>query len=71
MNTKNIVKETTWYKSLSNLSCIDPVITNSSSSFQHNINQLTEFSKNGLTVLKQTFQRSLLNELVYRDCKYF
>ena len=57
MNTKNIVKETTWYKSLSNLSCIDPVITNSSSSFQHNINQLTEFSKNGYNCFKTNFSK--------------
>ena len=35
MNAKNIVKEPTCYKSLSNPSCIDLVITNSSSSFQN------------------------------------
>ena len=35
MNTKNIVKELTCFKSLSNPSCIDLVITNSFSNFQN------------------------------------
>ena len=74
MNAKNIVKETTCYKSLSNPSFIDLVITNSSSSFQ-NTNAistgLSDFHKMVITVLKQTFQRSSPNELVYRDYKNF
>ena len=35
MNAKNIVKEPACFKSLSNPSCIDPVIINSSSNFQN------------------------------------
>ena len=35
MNAKNIVKEPTCYKSLSNPSCIDLAINNSSSGFQN------------------------------------
>ena len=62
MNAKNIVKETTCYKSLSNPSFIDLVITNSSSSFQ-NTNAistgLSDFHKMVITVLKQIFQRSI------------
>ena len=58
MNAKNVVKEPTCYKSLSNQSCIDLVITNSSSSFR-NIKAistgLSDFHKMVITVLKQTF----------------
>ena len=63
MNAKNIVKEPTCYKSLSNPSCIDLVITNSSSSFQNTKTisiGLSNFCKMAITVLKQTFQRSSL-----------
>ena len=74
MNAKNIVKEPTCYKSLSNPSCIDLVITNSSSSFQNTkaiSTGLSDFRKMVITVLKQTFQRSSPKELVYRDYKNF
>ena len=60
MNAKNIVKEPTCYKSLSNPSCIDLVITNSSSSFQNTktiSKGLSDFHKMVLTVLKQTFRK--------------
>ena len=59
MNAKNIVKEPTCYKSLSNPSCIGLVITNSSSSFQNTktiSTGLSDFHKMVITVLKQTFQ---------------
>ena len=74
MNAKNIVKEPTCCKSLSNASCIDLVITNSSSSFQNTkaiSTGLSDFHKMVITVLKQTFQRSSPKELVYRDYKNF
>ena len=70
----NIVTEPTCYKSLSNPSCTDPVITNSSSSFQITKTisiGLLDFQKIVITVLKQTFQKSSPRELVYRDCKNF
>ena len=60
MNAKNIVKEPTCYKSLSNPSCIDLVITNSSSSFQNTktiSKGLSDFHKMVLTALKQTFRK--------------
>ena len=62
MNAKNIVKEPTCYKSLSNPSCIDLVITNSSSSFQNTkaiSTGLSDFHKMVITVLKQISQRSI------------
>ena len=61
-------------KSLSNPSCIDFVIINSSSSFQitKTISAgLSDFQKMVITVLKQTFQRSSPKELVYKDYKNF
>ena len=55
MNAKNIAKEPTCYKSLSNPNCIDLVITNSSSSFQNTktiSRGLSDFHKMVITVLK-------------------
>ena len=72
MNAKNIVKEPTYDKCFSNSSCIDLVITNSSSSFQNTktiSTGLSDFHKMVITVLKQTFQRSSPKELAYRDYK--
>ena len=60
MNPKNIVKEPTCQKRLSNPSCIDLVITNSSSRFQNTkaiSTGLSDFHKMIITVLKQNFQR--------------
>ena len=74
MNAKNIVKEPTCYKSLSNPRCIDLIITNSFSSFQNTktvSTGLSDFHKMIITVLKQTFQRSSPKELVYSDYKNF
>ena len=74
MNPKTIVKKPTCYKSLSNPNCIDLVITNSSSSFQNTkaiSTGLSDFHKMVITVLKQTFQGSSPEELVYRDYKNF
>ena len=74
MNPKNIVKEPTCQKRISNPSCIDLVINNSSSSFQNTkviSTGLSDFHKMIMTVLKQTFQRSSPKELAYRDCTNF
>ena len=74
MNAKNIVKEPTCYKSLSNPSCIDLVITNSFSNFQNTkaiSTGLSDFHKMVVSVLKYTFHRSAPKELVYRDYKKF
>ena len=74
INAKNIVKEPTCFKSLSNPSCTDLVITNSSSNFQNTKAISTgssDFHKMEVSVLKQiccfeTFQRSAPKELVYK-----
>ena len=74
MNAKNIVKKPTCHKSLTNPSCNDLVITNSSLSFQNTKTismGLSDFHKMVITVLKQTFQRYSPKELVYRDYKNF
>ena len=59
---------------LSNPSCIDLVITNSSSNFQNTqaISMgISDFHKMVVSVLKHTFHRSAPKELVYRDYKNF
>ena len=74
MNAKNILKQATCYKSLSNPSCIDLAITNSSSSFQNSeaiSTGLSDFHRIVITVLKQTFQKSSPKKFVYRDYKNF
>ena len=71
MNAKDIVKKPTCHKSLSDPSYVDLIIT-SSSNFENmkTISKgLSDFRKMVITVLKQTFQRSSLKELPYRDYK--
>ena len=61
MNAKNIVKEPTCFKSLSNPSFIDLIITNSFSNFQNTraiSTGLSDFHKMVVSVLKHTFHRS-------------
>ena len=68
MNAKNIVKEPTCFKSLSNPRCIDLVITNISSNFQNMkaiSTNLSDFHKMVISVLKHTFHRPAPKELVY------
>ena len=58
---KNIVKKPTCFKSLSNPTSIDLVITNSSSHFQNTeaiSTGFTDFHKKVVSVLKQTFHTS-------------
>ena len=74
MNAKNIVKEPTCFKSLSNPSCIDLIITNSFSNFQKLkaiSTGLSDFHKMFVSILKHTFHRSAAEELVYRNYKNF
>ena len=74
MNAKNIVKEPTCFKSLSNPNFIDLFITNSSSNFQNTkaiSTGLSDFHKMIVSVLKHTFHRSELKELAYGDYKNF
>ena len=71
---KNIVKELTCFKSLSNPSCIDLVITNSTSNFQSTkaiSTGLLDFHKTVVSVLKHSFHRFATKELVNWDYKNF
>ena len=61
MNAKSIFRGATCYNSLSNPSCIDIVITNSSLSLQNTKATsacLSDFDKIVMPVSKQIFQRS-------------
>ena len=69
MNVKNLVKEPTCYKSFSNPSCIDLVITNSFQNTKTISTGLSDFHKMVIAVLKQNFQISTPKELVYREQK--
>ena len=72
MNAKNIVKEPTCYKSLSNPNCTDLLITNHSSSFENTKATsigLSDFLKMVITVLKQNFLISLPTKLFIRTTK--
>ena len=74
IKAKNIVKEPTCFKSLCKPSCIDHVITNSSSISQNTkaiSTDLSDFHKMVVSVLKHTFLRSTPKELAYRDYKNF
>ena len=74
MNSKNIVKETICFKSLSKPICTDLLITNSSSNFKNTKAILTgssDFHKMVVSVLKHTFHESASKELIYRDYKNF
>ena len=57
MNAKNIVKEPTCYKSLSNPGCIDLVIAISPSGFQNTKAISTGFSQNGYNCFKINFSK--------------
>ena len=58
MNAKNIVKEPTCFKSLSNPNCIDLIITNTFSNFQNTraiSTGLSDFHKMVVSVLNTLF----------------
>ena len=69
-NAKNIVKEYTCFKNASNRSCIYLFITNSSLSFQNTIavsNELFDFHKMVITIMKMSFKKHSPIEGHYRD----
>jgi exonuclease III len=73
-NAKNLVKEKTCFKSMTNPSCIDLFITNSPNSFQHTSTVpvgLSDFHKMAVTVLKTTFPKAPPKVITYRDYKNF
>ena len=68
-HAKNLVKEPTCFKNLSNPSCIDLFITNSYRSFQNTTTVatgLSDFHKMTVTVLKTTFPKAKPKVITYR-----
>ena len=73
-NAKNLVKEKTCFKSITNPSCIDLFVTNSPQSFQGTTTMavgLSDFHKMAVTVLKTTFPKAPPKVITYRDYKNF
>ena len=73
-NLKNLVKEDTCFKSISNPSCIDLFLTNSVPSFQHTTTLttgLSDFHNMVVTVMRSTFPKAQPKIVYYRDYKNF
>ena len=73
-NAKNLVKEKTCFKSMTNPICIDLLITDSPNSFQHTTTipiGLSDFHKMAVTVLKTAFPKAPPKVITYRDYKNF
>ena len=71
---KNLVKEKTCFKNVSNPTYIDLSLTNQVFSFQNIINVatgLSDFHKLILTVLKTSFSKNKSKKISYRDYKNF
>ena len=71
---KSLVKEKTCFKSISNPSCIDLLLTNNALSFQRTktvSTGLSEFHKLVLTVLKNSAVKNKPREIQSRNYKYF
>ena len=71
MKAKAIVEEAICSKNLSTPSCIDLVITHSSSMFQKTKTLSTGSSHFHKISLKHFFRSSSQKELIYRGCKNF
>ena len=72
MSFKNLVKEKTCFKNVTNPSCIDLFLTNNALSFQHTETVsigLSDFHKLVLTVSKTTISKSKPREIHYRDVR--
>ena len=73
-NAENIVKEKTCFKSLTNPSCIDLLLTNVPSCIQNACaitTGLSDFHKMVIALMKMTFQKNPPKEFYYRDYKKF
>ena len=71
---KNLVKNKTCFKSITNPSCVDLLITNSYRSFQHTTTistGLSDFHKMSATVLKTKFEKEQAKQVHYRDYTKF
>ena len=73
-NTKNTVKENTYFKNTLNPNCNYLFITNSPLSFQNTIavsNRLSDFHKMVITVMKMSLKNCSPIKRHYRNYKYF
>ena len=73
-NFKNLIKEPTCFKNVDNPSCVDLILTNKSSHFQHSISiesGLSDFHKLTITMMKAGFQKLQPKILKYRNFKCF
>ena len=71
---ENLVKEPTCYKSITNPSCIDLIITNKKHCFQNTTSieiGLSDFHKLVVTVIKAQYQKAKPKIITYRDYKKF
>ena len=71
---KNLVKEPTCFKNVQKPTCIDLILTNRKSMFQHTKvveTGLSDFHKMTVTVLKTSFKKSPPKCITYRDLKKF
>ena len=73
-NAGNIAKDKTCFKSLNKLRCTDPFTTNRPWCFQNTTvfaTGLSDFYKTAVAVLKVSFSKEPLKEILHRDCKSF
>ena len=73
-NLKNLIHEPTCFKSTTNPTCIDLILTNRKRSFQNTCiveTGLSDFHKMTLTVLKTFFKKSPPKLILYRDYKNY
>ena len=69
-----MIKDATCYKNSENPSCIDPILTNSTNSFQNSgviDTGLSDFHKMTFTVVKTTFEKLKPNIIHYRNYRKF
>ena len=71
---KNLVNEPTCYKSLTNPSCVDLILTNRYMSFQNTTTVetgLSDFHKMTITIMKTFYKKKKPKIIAYRDYKHF
>ena len=71
---RSLIKQPTWYKSPTNPTCIDLILTNRPQSFQSNCvldTGLSDFHLMTLTVMKNVFKKLKPRIINYRSYKHF
>ena len=70
----NLIKEPTCFKSVSNPSCIDLILTNQKFSFKNTSileTGISDFHRMVLTITKSTFEKGKPTIISYRSYKHF